>query len=90
MEATEGSSSRLPKVAHGARPFSEDNFDIFQQMYTLDIFIPRLMVYYCSAINSAHKDLITMMKEQLVLVSISGGSRGDQGVRLNPLPAPRF
>ena len=31
--------------------------------------IYRLLVYYCSALNGAHKDLIEMMKEQLVLVS---------------------
>ena len=33
------------------------------------------MVYYCSAINSAHTDLITMMKEQLVLVGILQSTR---------------
>lgn len=27
----------------------------------------RLLVYYCSALNSAHKELVDMMKEQLVL-----------------------
>ena len=75
-------------MAHGARSFLEDNFDIFLQVYTLDIFIPRLMVYYCSAINSAHKDLITMMKEQLVLVSISGGSRGGLRDSLEPPSLP--
>ena len=27
----------------------------------------RLLVYYCSALSSAHKELVDMMKEQLVL-----------------------
>ena len=77
MGSRSKSGSRLLKVAQDAGSkvrlglFSY-SFKIFLQV---DIFISSLMVYYCSAINSAHTDLITMMKEQLVLVSILQSTR---------------